>query len=481
MGGKKYFLWLTCISFHWLCLTALFIDPGDDQEALRTSDCCFPLATERAADTEMLFGAWAFMACVWLQIHVTSNAETCPVDLRKAVDFTVSYSSHHFQTSKPIQNIVVYQELSEVYIASQNVIEALHYDLEKIWELRTGPVGSPDCQTCHCGIEADPNAGVDTDNQVLLLDPKPFLPFLYICGGNQYGSCSFAELEQNQKPSEVICLFNKDSNSATNCHDCIASPLGTEVSIVEDGQTSYFFVAATINSTIARDGGRHSISMRRLLATEDGFDATVKGLTVLPMFQDSFPIEYIYTFSTQHYTYFLSVQRENPFDETSDLQTHLGRLPNRDREAWMYREVILECHFRPKRKRRSSENVVYNVAQAAHFNIAEKNLANELGIVDKKENGVLYIAFAITDKEGTPTRRSALCAFPVVHVNPFIEQGLEACCSNNTGRLSRGLSHFQPSTSCPHEVNRLFIIYRFKSLVKTLFIAIRASKTFSVA
>ncbi|KAK3574959.1 hypothetical protein QTP86_019710, partial [Hemibagrus guttatus] len=407
-------------------------------------------AAQRTADTEMLFRAWAFLACVWLQIHVTSNAETCPVDQQKVVDFTVPYSSRHFQTSKPIQNIAVYQELSEVYIASENVIEALNNNLEKIWELRTGPVGNPDCRTCHCGIEADPNASADTDNQVLLLDPKPFLPFLYICGSNLYGSCTFVELEKDVKPSEVKCLFNQETNSPTHCQDCVASPLGTKVSIVEEGQTSFFYVAATINSTIAKDYGRRSISMRRLLATEDGFDAEVKGLTVLPSFQDPYPIEYIYTFSTQQYTYFLSVQRANPLDKMSDLQTHLGRLPNRDSEAWMYREVVLECHFRPKRKRRGSENVVYNVAQAAHFSIAEKDLANELGL-NNKENNVLYIVFAITDKDGNPTGRSALCAFSIVNVNLAIKQGMDTCCSNNTGRLSRGLFHFQPSASCPHE------------------------------
>ncbi|KAF5904277.1 macrophage-stimulating protein receptor-like isoform X1, partial [Clarias magur] len=397
----------------------------------------------------MLFKAWAFLACVWLQIHVTSNAETCPIDQRKAVDFNVQYSSRHFQSLKPIQNVVVYNDVSEVYIASQNLIEALNSNLERIWELRTGPIGSPDCQTCHCGI-ADPNASVDTENQVLLVDSSPVYPWLYICGSNQNGSCSFVELAESNMPSEVKCLFNKSRNSPTDCHDCIASPLGTKVSIVDDGHTSFFFVAATINSTTARDG-RRSISVRRLLSTEDGFHEDVKGLTVLPEFQDPYPIEYIYTFSTKEYTYFLSVQRENPSDTNSDLQTHLGRLPIVDSEPWMYREVILECHFRPKRKRRSSDNVVYNVAQAAHFSIAEKNLANELGMMDENQNSVLYIVFAVTNKEGNFTRRSALCAFPIVTLNLIIKQGMDACCSGKTGRLSRGLSHFQPSTSCPHE------------------------------
>ncbi|KAL6458477.1 hypothetical protein MHYP_G00337070 [Metynnis hypsauchen] len=396
----------------------------------------------------MLFVAQALLACIWIQIHVTLSLETCPVIPRKAVDFTVTYSPQYFQTLKPIQNIEVNTDRSEIYVASQNVIETLNASLEKIWELRTGPVGSSECQTCHCDIKTDPNAPVDTDNQVLLLDPSPFLPFLYICGSNQYGICTFLDLGQ-EPLSEPQCLFRQVDNSPSDCPDCIASPLGTKVNIAEEGQTSYFFVAATINSTIAANYGRRSISMQRLLATEDGFETHVKSLTVLPEFQDSFPIEYIYTFSTLGFSYFLSVQREHPLKRNSRLQTHLGRLPIGDSEAWMYREIILECHFRPKRKKRSAENIIYNAAQAAYFNIAEEELAQELGMNNK--SGVLYVVFAITDDAGNPTSKSALCAFPMDNVNLFIKQGVRACCSPSSGRLSRGLCHFQPCESCPHE------------------------------
>ncbi|XP_076870132.1 macrophage-stimulating protein receptor isoform X2 [Brachyhypopomus gauderio] len=393
---------------------------------------------------EMPFTVQALLTCFWLQIHVILAQETCPVTPRKSVDFTVPYSSLRFQTLKSIQNIEVNKDLSQVYVASQNVVEALDSSFEKIWELRTGPVGSSKCQTCNCDIETDPNGPVDTDNQVLLLDPSPFLSFLYICGSNQYGICTFHELTDGS-PIKSSCLFNKEANSPSHCPDCIASPLGTKVSIVEEGQTSYFFVASSINSSIAGDYGRRSISVQRLLATEDGFETNFKGLTVLSPFQDSYPIEYIYTFSTRTYTYFLSIQRENPEDNTSQLQTHLGRLPIKDTETWMYREIVLECHFRPKRRKRITDNTVYNVAQAAHFSTAEKDLAYELGMKDEDE--VLYVVFA----RGNPPRMSALCAFPIENVNVVIDQGVDACCKHREGRLSRGLCHFQACVSCPHE------------------------------
>lgn len=418
----------------------------------------------RPVDPDMLW-VWTLLACVWLQIHVTMTVGTCSRIPQKDTNYSFPYKVLFFQTLQPIQNIVFNQEYDETYIASQNVIEAIDSNFEKLWEIKTGPLGSPKCQTCNCGIENDSNSPVDTDNQVLVLDTKPFLPFLYICGSNQFGICSFYELESGGKqPSVHKCLFNKKENSPSHCPDCIASPLGTQVRIIEDAHTSFFFTAATINSTIGARYARHSISMRRLLATENGFETDVKSLTVLPQFQDSFPIEYIYTFSTLGYTYFLSVQRENlpKQGESFKLQTHLGRLGNND--EWMYREIILECHFKPKRRKRSSENVVYNVVQAAHFSTAEKDLAKELDMVDMTNNGVLYTVFAVTDNKGFPTRKSALCAFSVSNLNDVIKQGVKACCSANSGRLSRGLCHFQTCDSCPHEV-RLKVVPYFSHII----------------
>ncbi|XP_021177600.2 macrophage-stimulating protein receptor isoform X1 [Fundulus heteroclitus] len=394
--------------------------------------------------------------CIWIQAQTASGQQTCPLNHRPAiqgtVDFSVKYSLPYFQTNKPIQNIVVNQhsESTEVYLGCQNAIVAVNDSMRKKWELKTGPIGSSDCETCLvCDIETEPEGPVDTDNEVLVLDPFPFMfPYLYICGNTQHGICYFIDFSSPQP--EPKCLHKKEQNSPTDCPDCIASPLGTKVIAVDDGHTTLFFVAASVNDKVVQRYPRRSISVLRALSTEDGFHKVMDGLTVLPNLRNSYNIDYIYSFSTKDFVYFLSVQRENPFRNNSPFQTRLGRLPISTPEVWMYREVVLECRFEPKRRKRSVfKDVVYNGLQAAHLGHAGKDLAEELRV--SMTDDILYGVFAVVNEQGERQRTSALCAFPVSKVNDAIDRGVEACCSSSTEQLSRGLCHFQTCESCPHE------------------------------
>lgn len=402
----------------------------------------------------MVLWATLLTACIWIQTHAASGLYTCRTTPRRRVDFSVRYSLPSFQTEKPIQNIEVSPYEPEVYIASQNVIEAVNNGMKKLWEVRTGPVGSTECQTCQaCDVETDPEDAVDTDNMVLLLDPAEFiLPYLYVCGSTQHGICYF--LDVSISPPTPQCLFRTGGNSASHCTDCLASPLGTKVSIVEQGATAQFFVASSVNEYVTQRYPRRSISVLRPLSTEDGFHMVMDGLTVLPEFRESYSIDYIYTFSTKEYVYFLSLQREDPFRNNSAFQTRLGRLPVNVPEVWMYREVVLECRYEPKRRRRRIEgfkDVVYNGLQAAHFGRAGRDLAGDLRA--SESDGILYGVFAQMDERGHPQRNSAMCAFPLAEVNRVIDDGMEDCCKGGTEQLSRGLCHFQPCESCPHEVS----------------------------
>nr|XP_015814408.2 macrophage-stimulating protein receptor [Nothobranchius furzeri]XP_015814410.2 macrophage-stimulating protein receptor [Nothobranchius furzeri]XP_054586511.1 macrophage-stimulating protein receptor [Nothobranchius furzeri] len=392
--------------------------------------------------------------CMWIQTQTASGENSCPSAPSKLVDFDVEYSVPYFQTNKAIQNIAVNLESppTEVYLGSQNAIVAFSNSMTKLWEVKTGPLDSPDCQTCKaCGIESDPEDSVDTDNEVLLFEPvEVSLPYLYVCGSTQRGICFFIDTSD---PLEPKCLYKRTRNSPDNCPDCVASPLGTKVTIVEQGATSLFFVAASVNNRVTENYPRKSISVIRPLATEDGFEMVINGMTVLPSLRDTYKIDYIYSFSTRDYVYFLSLQREIPSKSNSPFETRLGRLPISSPELWLYREVVLECRFEPKRRRRRigtrAMDIVYNGLQAAHFGHAGKDLADELR-VDVKDD-ILFGVFAKVDKQGVVQKNSALCAFPLSKVNHAIEVGVEACCKSGTEQLSRGLCHFQQCENCPHE------------------------------
>lgn len=388
---------------------------------------------------------------IWMLSQTALGQHTCPSTPQSSIDFTVTYSLPHFQTQKPIQNIAVNPDNEQVYIGYQNAVVGVNSSMNIIWEVKTGPIGSPDCETClACDVEVQPEDPVDTDNEILLLDPAlNLVPYLYICGSTRYGICYFTDITLEAPAPQ--CLYTKERNSPTYCRDCVASPFGTKAMIAEDGQTSYFFVAGSVNDRITQMYPRRSLSVLRPLSTEDGFDM-VTNVTVLPGLRDSYSINYIYSFSAKDYVYFLSLQRENPYKNDSAFQTRLGRLSISNPEMWLYRELILECRYEPKRRRRrrgTFKGTVYNGLQAAHFGQVGKDLADELRVAEGEN--VLYGVFAEVNKHGQPQKNSALCAFPLTKINQEIEAGEEACCKSSTEQLSRGLCHFQPCENCPHE------------------------------
>ncbi|XP_040850952.1 macrophage-stimulating protein receptor isoform X2 [Ochotona curzoniae] len=371
-------------------------------------------------------------------------------------DFDVKYEVPSFLAGSPVQAVATFEggaDGSAVFVATRNRLQVLGPDLQPLQSLATGPVGDASCQTCAtCDPWPQDSAG-DTDMQVLVLEPA--LPALVSCGSSLQGRCFLHELELGGSAPRLVapaCLFSARRNQPEDCPDCVASPLGTRVVVVEQGQASYFYVASTLDPAVAASFSPRSVSIRRLKADATGFEPGFEALSVLPKHLASYRIEYVHSFRAGAFVYFVTVQPASVAEAPGALQTRLARLNAAEPELGDYRELILDCRFAPKRRRRGAAEggQPYPVLRAAHSAPVGAQLAAELSVSEGQE--VLFGVFS-TGKNGGPGMgpSSVVCAFPMDLLDKLIEEGVELCCDSPEGRtLRRGLDFFQAPSLCPN-------------------------------
>ncbi|XP_077182154.1 macrophage-stimulating protein receptor isoform X2 [Paroedura picta] len=401
----------------------------------------------------------SFLLCLvlaLLPVITLGNTWQCPrIPYNLTRDYTVQYHLPTFMAESDIQNIVTYEPAGAIFVALQNKIYMLNSKLAILSTIATGPWGSGQCEICTKCPMKGPMDFEDTDNKILVMDP--FEPWLYSCGSSQHGVCFLHEIEIQGNIAfikETKCLYSAQFNTPFECPDCVASALSTRTVIVDKG-ASYFYVASTINRTIAETYSPKSVSIRRLKSTTDGFDPYFHYLTVLPGYQDTYPIDYVYSFKDKRFVYFLTVQRENP--NSRSYHTRIVRLSSEDNDLREYRELSLGCRFEYKRKRKrglsvSSRDVTFNVLQAAHATKPGSKLAQTISA--SETDLVLFGVFAESHGGSMmPQKNSAVCAFPMRMINQAINDGMDKCCSYSIHvNMLRGLSFYQDTEYCPQNV-----------------------------
>ncbi|XP_032723982.1 macrophage-stimulating protein receptor [Lontra canadensis] len=392
---------------------------------------------------------------------LTRGSWQCPRTTFAALrNFDVEYEVPSFSAGGPVQAVTTYEggeDGSAVFVATRNRLYVLGPGLQPVESLATGPVGDPGCQTCAaCGPGPHGPQG-DTDAQVLVMEPA--LPALVSCGSSLHGRCFLHELEPGGTALHLappICLFSAHHNQPEDCPDCVASPLGTVVTVVEQGHASYFYVASSLDETVAASFSPRSVSIRRLKADASGFASGFAALSVLPQYLASYPIEYVYSFRAGAFVYFLTVQRASVTAAPRALHTRLARLNAAEPELGDYRELVLDCRFAPKRRRRGAAEggQPYPVLRAAHTAPVGSRLATELSIREGQE--VLFGVFTAR-RDGSPgvNPNSVVCAFPIHLVDTVIEQGVKRCCESPVPQgMRRGLDFFQSHSFCPNPPGR---------------------------
>ncbi|XP_007443064.2 macrophage-stimulating protein receptor [Python bivittatus] len=424
----------------------------------------------------------SFLVCFTLgllPIRIIGKAWQCPhISYNLTRDYTVKYDFPTFRATSAIQNIVTYEPGNVIFVAAQNKIYMLSPELKILSTLVTGPWGSTECEICTLCPVKGPVDFENTDNKVLVMDP--FEPWLYSCGSSQHGICFQHEIKIQGDVAfieKTSCLYSSQQDRPSECPDCVASPLGTRTVVVEMASASYFYIASTIGATIADTYGPKSVSIRRLKSTLDGFAYPFHSLTVLPKYQGTYLIDYVYSFNHQQFVYFLTVQREDP--SSKSYHTRIVRLSTEETELRKYRELNLDCRIQSKRKRSLSampKAVVFNVLQAAHATSPGSKLAQAIGTSETEL--VLFGVFAESQPDCTmPQKYSGVCAFPLHMINKAIDTGMEKCCSLTVhDKMPRGLTFYQATEYCPHNINFSAPVEDFSCMNKPTFIAMDGFK-----
>ncbi|XP_024613567.1 hepatocyte growth factor receptor isoform X4 [Neophocaena asiaeorientalis asiaeorientalis] len=356
-----------------------------------------------------------------------SNGECKEALVKSKMNVNMQYQLPNFTAETPIQNVVSHKH--HIYLGAINYLYVLNdKDLQKVAEYKTGPVlEHPDCFPCqNCSHKANLSGGIwkDNINMALLVDTY-YDDQLISCGSVHRGTCQRHVLPPDNTAniqSEVHCMYSPQADEEpSQCPDCVVSALGTKVLLSEKDRFINFFVGNTINSSYLPDHSLHSISVRRLKETQDGFKFLTDQsyIDVLPEFRDSYPIKYVHAFESNHFIYFLTVQRETLDAQT--FHTRIIRFCSVDSGLHSYMEMPLECILTEKRRKRSTREEVFNILQAAYVSKPGTQLAKQIGA--NLNDDILYGVFAQSKPDSVePMNRSAVCAFPVKYVNEFFNK-----------------------------------------------------------
>uniref|UniRef100_A0A8C2FDZ3 receptor protein-tyrosine kinase n=1 Tax=Cyprinus carpio TaxID=7962 RepID=A0A8C2FDZ3_CYPCA len=359
-----------------------------------------------------------------------------PIESSK-LDLSVTYDLPHFVSDTPIQKLLEFNET--VYVGAVNKLYALSKDLKKIHEYNTGPVHEgQDCRA------PDPCSGCknkplnkNNTNMALLMETFYDLE-LFSCGSVGNGVCRRYLLEDGPLDAEISCMYSrKNKDSSHGCPDCLAGPSGTQILNVMSSGVVRFFVAnsETLDSTIPRL--HHTISVRKMRETQDGFEffSEQSYMDLAPGLRGNYPLHYVYSFQSGPYVYFLTVQREG--GSSNAFHTRIVRMCSSDPEILRYVEMPFECIFSERRRKKRSAQVVFNVLQAAHVAKVGYDFQQEMGL--KEGEDVLFAAFARSKPDSPePMASSAVCLISITDINNFFRDFMQK-------GYTRKLSHFPGS------------------------------------
>lgn len=296
---------------------------------------------------------------------------------------------------------------------------------------QTGPkLDSPECAPIDCPASVNRRL-TDNTNKVLLIDYVGSR--VIACGTLFQGVCTVRSMQN-------ISLVDQDVQEAVVANNGEAST----VAFIAPGppappSTMVMYVGVTYINNSPYRGEIPAVSSRSL-QKERMFQIAISHVTtgtrmyINTFSRDTYPVTYVYGFSSERFSYFLTYQLKHTHGQSNEWISKLVRLCQEDSNYYSYTEIPIECI--------GEDGTKYNKVEAAFLGRPGQDLAESLNI--QTSDDVLFAVFSQANGK-VSTNKTAMCVYSLRSIRRKFMQNIKACFN---GDGSRGLDFISPTMKC---------------------------------
>ena len=317
-------------------------------------------------------------------------------------------------------HLVVDKNTGRVYIGAVNKLYQLSPNLQLNVAAVTGP--KDDSPLCSVFPDCPPTTEKKLTNNVnkaLLIDYAESR--LISCGSLFQGMCTVRDLRNISIVEERI-REPVVANNATASTVAFIAPGPPNPPIT---QVMYVGVTFTLNGPFRSEVpavSSRSLESKTLFEIAETDVTTGTRIHVNSLSRERYPINYVYGFSSEGFSYFVTTQKKQtgPYPYLSKLV----RICHNDMDYYSYTEIPIECISGDE------PTMDYNLVQAAYVGKAGSKLAKDLGVT--AQDDVLFAVFSKSDpSEGDitskPGKNSALCVYSLKSIRRKFMQNIQRC------------------------------------------------------
>ena len=335
------------------------------------------------------------------------------------------------QSMGEFSHLVIEKGTGRIFVGATNMLYEFDKNLKRRREIQTGPKpDNPECVPLYSkqsqSCDDVPKKPTNSYNKGLVIDYDH--NHLIACSSLFHGYCEKYHLDDPTKIVQPTIYWPVAANNASATTFIFIGPGPIEEGNGHQGMVLYVGTTRTIHGPVSRDRlvpafcSRNLVGDKTFELVHQGISTSTK-IQVDSLLRGSFPIHYIYGFSSDEFTYMIAIQKQSP--NVENYITKIVRVCNGDKDFYSYTEVQLVCKHKDK---------LYNLSQAAFLGKAGIKLRRTVGVGDD----YLYAVFSFGNSNSwkpSPDSNSALCIYPMYKIKSIFTKNIQACFEGygNTG------------------------------------------------